>query len=398
MRATVIVLDGVGCGYLPDADKFGDVGSDTLGHVAQAVGGLNLPNLTQLGLGNIHDIEGVPAVSEPLAAYGKMAERSAGKDTSSGHWELMGLINEKPFPTFPQGFPEDLIEEFEKRIGRKILGNKPASGTAIIQELGDLHVKTGYPIVYTSADSVFQVAFHTDVIPLEEGYKICEIAFQLLAEFRGGIYRTGRVIARPFTGTSGNYYRLNHLRKDYSVQPPADTLLDHLKSAGFHVVSVGKIKDIFAGRGITRAVKGKDNYENMELTIKLIEEEVFDGLIFVNLVDFDTLYGHRNNPSGFAKALEEFDRQLEHLLKILPEDELLVITADHGNDPTFPGTDHTREYVPLLVYSKLIKPVNLGTRDTFADLAKTLEEFFGLDDVLKSGKSFLKELGLKLRI
>lgn len=392
-RAVVIVLDGCGVGYLPDADKFGDVGADTLKHVSEAVGGLSLPNLRELGLGNIHDIKGVEPVESPKAAWGKMMEVSAGKDTSTGHWELMGVLNLKPFPTFPNGFPQELIEEFERRIGRKVLGNKPASGTVIIQELGDEHVRTGYPIVYTSADSVFQVAAHVDVIPLEELYRICEIAFELLEEFEGGKYRTARVIARPFTGTSGNYYRLNHLRKDFSVPPPKPTLLDYLKEAGYQVVSVGKIKDIFAGRGITRALKGKNNRENMELTIKLVKDEDFDGLVFVNLVDFDTLYGHRNNPKGFAEALQEFDAQLGELLNVLKDYDLLAITADHGNDPTYPGTDHTREHVPILVYSGFTKPVNLGVRKSFADLAKTLADYFQLPGDVKeklAGESFWK--------
>ncbi len=392
-RAVVIVLDGCGVGYLPDADKFGDVGADTLKHVSEAVGGLSLPNLRELGLGNIHDIKGVEPVESPKAAWGKMMEVSAGKDTSTGHWELMGVLNLKPFPTFPNGFPQKLIEEFERRIGRKVLGNKPASGTVIIQELGDEHVRTGYPIVYTSADSVFQVAAHVDVIPLEELYRICEIAFELLEEFEGGKYRTARVIARPFTGTSGNYYRLNHLRKDFSVPPPKPTLLDYLKEAGYQVVSVGKIKDIFAGRGITRALKGKNNRENMELTIKLVKDEDFDGLVFVNLVDFDTLYGHRNNPKGFAEALQEFDAQLGELLNVLKDYDLLAITADHGNDPTYPGTDHTREHVPILVYSGFTKPVNLGVRKSFADLAKTLADYFQLPGDVKeklAGESFWK--------
>ncbi len=390
-RAVVIVLDGCGVGYLPDADKFGDVGADTLKHVSEAVGGLNLPNLRELGLGNIHDIKGVDPVESPKAAWGKMMEVSAGKDTSTGHWELMGVLNLKPFPTFPNGFPQELIKEFERRIGRKVLGNKPASGTVIIQELGDEHVRTGYPIVYTSADSVFQVAAHVDVIPVEELYRICEIAFELLEEFEGGKYRTARVIARPFTGTSGNYYRLNHLRKDFSVPPPKPTLLDYLKEAGYQVVSVGKIKDIFAGRGITRALKGKNNRENMELTIKLVKDEDFDGLIFVNLVDFDTLYGHRNNPKGFAEALQEFDGQLGDLLNVLKDYDLLAITADHGNDPTYPGTDHTREHVPILVYSSFTKPVNLGVRKSFADLGKTLADYFQLPGDVKgnlAGESF----------
>jgi len=321
-RVILIVLDGVGIGELPDASKYGDEGSNTLANTAEAVGGLNLPNMGKLGLSNIYPIKGIPYEEKPLAFYGKMAEASPGKDTTTGHWEISGIILDKPFPTYPNGFPKEIIEKFEKAIGRKVLGNKPASGTEIIKELGEEHIKTGYPIVYTSADSVFQIAAHEDIIPVEELYRMCEIARSILH----GEHAVARVIARPFAGTSGNFYRTPK-RKDFSLPPPRNTLLDLLKNNDYDVIGVGKIEDIFAGRGLTYSLHQKNNAEGIE-NIFLAWNELKEGLIFVNLVDFDTLYGHRNDPLGMAKALEEFDKALPMIMKLLSDKDLLIITAD----------------------------------------------------------------------
>jgi len=386
MRVLLIILDGVGIGELPDAYKYHDEGSNTLANTAKAVGGLKLPNLEKMGLGNIHPILGVNPISEPTSYYGKMAEKSPGKDTTTGHWEISGIILDKPFPVYPNGFPREIIEEFEKRIGRKTLGNIPASGTEIIQKLGEEHIKTGYPIVYTSADSVFQIACHEEVVPVEELYRMCEIAREILQ----GEHAVARVIARPFLGEKGNFYRTPR-RKDFSLPPPRKTLLDYLKDNGNNVVGIGKIEDIFAGRGITYSMHQDNNKEGMENILKALD--LFDeGLIFANLVDFDMLYGHRNNPEGFAKALTEFDEFLPLLFTKLNEKDILVITADHGNDPTTPSTDHSREYVPLLIYSKSFKNVrSLGVIPTFACLGKTIAEIFGVDNEL-DGESFSKEL------
>ncbi|PMQ02211.1 MAG: phosphopentomutase [Dictyoglomus sp. NZ13-RE01] len=386
MRVLLIVLDGVGIGELPDAYKYHDEGSNTLANTAKAVGGLKLPNLEKMGLGNIHPILGVNPISEPTSYYGKMAEKSPGKDTTTGHWEISGIILDKPFPVYPNGFPREIIEEFEKRIGRKTLGNIPASGTEIIQKLGEEHIKTGYPIVYTSADSVFQIACHEEVVPVEELYRMCEIAREILQ----GEHAVARVIARPFLGEKGNFYRTPR-RKDFSLPPPRKTLLDYLKDNGNNVVGIGKIEDIFAGRGITYSMHQDNNKEGMENILKALD--LFDeGLIFANLVDFDMLYGHRNNPEGFAKALTEFDEFLPLLFTKLNEKDILVITADHGNDPTTPSTDHSREYVPLLIYSKSFKNArSLGVIPTFACLGKTIAEIFGVDNEL-DGESFSKEL------
>ncbi|ACX52426.1 phosphopentomutase [Ammonifex degensii KC4] len=378
----MVVLDGVGIGALPDAHRYRDEGSNTLGNLARAVGGLDLPHLTAWGLGNIGEILGVDPVEEPLASYGKMAEASPGKDTTTGHWELMGVILERPFPVYPQGFPPEIIRTFEERIGRKVLGNKPASGTVIIEELGPLHLETGYPIVYTSADSVFQIAAHEEVIPVEELYRMCRIAREILT----GEHAVARVIARPFTGKPGSFRRTPR-RHDFSLPPPRPTLLDALVERGYEVVGIGKIPDIFAGRGITRSLPAKDNQENLQVTIKAVKN-MAPGLVFTNLVDFDTLYGHRNDLQGFARALREFDAALPRLAEALPEDGILFVTADHGCDPTTPSTDHSREYVPLLVWggSRLGRGVNLGVRETFADLAATVANLFGFSWPV--GKSF----------
>jgi phosphopentomutase len=387
-RLTLIVLDSVGIGELPDAERYGDRGSNTLANTARAVGGLNLPNLGRLGLGNILAIEGVPPVKQPLAAYGRMAEASAGKDTTTGHWEIAGLLLERPFPVYPHGFPPEIIEPFEKRIGRPVLGNRAASGTAIIEELGEEHIRTGYPIVYTSADSVFQIAAHEEVIPVDELYRMCRVARELLT----GPHAVGRVIARPFVGTPGAFKRTDR-RRDFSLPPPAPTVLDLLTQNGYPVLAVGKIEDIFAGRGITEAIHTKDNMDGVDRTIACMRR-LERGLIFTNLVDFDMLYGHRNNPRGYAAALEAFDRRLPEILSAVRADEVLIITADHGCDPTTSSTDHSREYVPLLVYGPLVEPgVNLGTRSTFSDVAASVAEFFGLS--YPRGTSFVREVVIR---
>lgn len=385
MRAFLIVLDGVGIGELPDADEYGDRGSDTLTHVARAVGGLRAPNLERLGLGRLADVSGVRAVAEPRAAFGRLAERSKGKDSTSGHWELAGLVLDRAFPTYPHGFPEDLLERFSERVGRGWIGNVAASGTEIIDRLGERHQRTGDLIVYTSADSVFQIAAHESTVPLEELYRVCREARQLLA----GEHAVGRVIARPFVGEPGAYKRTAN-RRDFSLEPPGATLLDRLSRSGRPVITVGKVDDLFAGRGVTEGIHTKSNAEGEEALVALSRRSG-EGLVFANLVDFDQLYGHRNDAPGFARALEAFDQRLEELLAHLRSDEMCLITADHGNDPTTPGTDHSREYVPLLVAGPRVRPAALGTRDTFADVGATLAELFGVGP-LANGRSFLGEV------
>ncbi len=384
-RVTIIVLDSVGIGEMPDADKYGDKGSDTLGNISKVRGGLNMPVMANLGLGNIHEIIGVPPAENPNGLYGKMAETSNGKDTTTGHWEIAGIITEMPFPTYPDGFPDEVIKPYEELIGTKTLGNYPASGTVIIEELGEEHMKTGYPIVYTSADSVFQIAAHEDIIPIPRLYEICEIARKLLT----GKHMVGRVIARPFTGKPGSFSRTSR-RHDYSVSPPEKTLLNYMQDAGFDVIGVGKIKDIFNGSGVTESHKMNGNMSGLEITRDLLKKES-KGLIFTNLVDFDMIYGHRNNVEGYAKALEETDQFLPQILDAMKMDDLLIITADHGCDPTTPSTDHSREYIPLLVYSPSIKGgVNLGVRKSFSDIAKTIDEIFKLGKI-KHGDSFASD-------
>lgn len=380
----IIVLDGIGAGELPDAGKYNDTGSNTLANMARAVGGLNLPNLEAMGLGNITDIKGVSRVEKPMASFGKMNEVSNGKDSTTGHWEIGGIKVEFDFPYYPEGFPEELIQRFLKATGLKgVLGNKPASGTEIIKELGDEHVKTGFPIVYTSADSVFQIAAHESVIPLEKLYEICKITRN---EVLTGKDSAGRVIARPFIGESGNYTRTTN-RKDYSLDPESDTILDVLSHSGITTVAIGKINDLFNYRGIKVIEKTKSNLEGIrklqEYTLK-----AKDSLIFANLVDFDVYYGHRNDPAGFFKALREFDGELPGILSNLDESDCLIITSDHGNDPTDVSTDHTREYVPLLFYRKGKEGINLGIRETFSDVAQSAASFFRVDNSLK-GTSFL---------
>lgn len=384
MRIVLIVLDSVGIGAMPDAHLYGDEGSNTLVNTARAVGGLHLPNMGRLGLGRLADIPGVKPVDPAEGIFGKMMEKSPGKDTTTGHWELAGVVLKKPFDLFPNGFPEELIREFEKRTGRKVIGNKPASGTEIIRELGPLHEKTGALIVYTSADSVFQIAAKKEIVPLEELYRYCEIARQLLNE---NGYKVARVIARPFTGEWPNYVRTPE-RKDFSLEPEGKTLLDALTESGIPVLGVGKIADIFAGRGVTENFKTKDNNDAVDKIVWLLKERKGDSLIFANLVDFDTKYGHRNDYVSYAKALEEFDRRLEEILERLEREDVLFITADHGCDPTTPSTDHSREMVPVLGYGELLKKnVDIGTRETFADLGQTIADIFGVSP-LENGTSF----------
>lgn len=386
-RVFLIVLDSVGIGEAPDATKYGDVGANTLGNIAKFMKGLHLPQLEAFGLGNIAPIEGVRAVKESAAFYTKMEEVSVGKDTMTGHWELMGLRINEPFRTFPDGFPKELITELERRTKRKVIGNKVASGTAIIEELGREHIETGAMIVYTSADSVLQIAAHEEVISLDELYHICEIARELTLQEP---YMVGRVIARPFVGEVGSFVRTAN-RQDYAVKPIAPTVLNYLQDANFDVISIGKIYDIFDGEGITEAIKTKNNDDGMDKLGIVIERE-FNGLCFVNLVDFDSQYGHRRDPEGYAKALERFDIQLTKILPVFKEDDLLIITADHGNDPTFHGTDHTREYVPLLVYTPSIKHgKQMDVRKTFADVGATITHNFKVQ-MPPNGKSFLLEI------
>lgn len=383
-RIFLIVLDSVGIGELPDAKDYNDEGAHTLGHIAERMDGLNVPNLAGLGLGHIEHLQGVSADVPPAAAFGKMNEISLGKDTTTGHWEIMGLRVEIPFKTWPNGFPESLIGPFSEKIGRGVLGNKPASGTEIIEELGEEHMRTGDVIVYTSADSVFQVAAHEDVVPLDELYKICQIARELTLEDKHSVVR---VIARPFVGEPGNFTRTAN-RRDFSVSPPGKTVMNKLKDAGYTSIALGKISDIYAGEGVTEAVKTKSNMDGVDKLLNAMGKQ-FTGLAFINLVDFDALYGHRRNPTGYGEALEEFDRRLPEILEALTDDDLLIITADHGNDPIHHGTDHTREYVPLLVYHKGLKAgKELGIRETFADIGATIADNFEIEKP-KIGTSFL---------
>lgn len=383
-RIIWIVLDSVGIGEMPDAADYGDAGSDTLGNIARRRT-LHLPNLCALGLANIRPIEGLPAVPHAQGAYGRCTLASPGKDTTTGHWEMVGIHLDKPFPLYPNGFPPEILQEFERRIGRPTLGNIPASGTEIIKELGEQHVQTGAPIVYTSADSVFQIAMHEETIPLWEQYKICETAREILR----GKHEVGRVIARPFEGEPGAFRRTTN-RKDYAVPPPRGMLLDRLQESKVHVISVGKIFDVFLGRGITEYDKTKTNAEGMAKTLAAMAEGK-DGLIFVNLVDFDMLYGHRNDVEGYARALEEVDAWLPAFRAALQPGDLAIFTADHGCDPTTPSTDHSREYVPLLAFGPQARQdTNLGTRATLSDIGQTVAENFGTS--IMKGTSFLSIL------
>jgi phosphopentomutase len=386
-RIALIVLDSVGIGELPDAERFGDAGSHTLRHIAERNAPFELPNLQKLGLGNIEPLPGIPPAERPTAFYGKMAEVSVGKDTMTGHWEIMGLNVSIPFQTYPEGFPAELIERFEQETGRKVLGNKPASGTEILDELGEEQMKTGAWIVYTSADSVFQLAAHEEVIPLEELYRACEIARRLTLEEP---YVVGRVIARPYVGKPGAFKRTSN-RHDYAVKPPARTVMNKLKDAGFDSIAVGKINDIYSGEGVTEAIHTKSNEDGMQRTADVLKK-TFRGLSFTNLVDFDSLYGHRRDPIGYGTALRDFDRFLPQLLSRIGDQDLLMITADHGNDPIHTGTDHTREYVPLLVWSpQLTGGASLGVRATFSDVGATIADNFGVP-LPDNGTSFLNLL------
>lgn len=384
-RAIVIVLDSVGIGELPDAALYEDQGSNTLGNLA-AQAPLHIPHLAALGLSRLVELTGTPAPSAPSGAFGRMAERSAGKDSVTGHWELMGLVLDRPFPTFPNGFPPEVVAEFEARIGRPSIGNVVASGTAIIDELGPEHMETGHPIVYTSADSVFQIAAHEGIVPVAQLYKWCLAAYDITVKGLG----LGRVIARPFIGLPGSFQRTAN-RHDYAMPPTSDTLLDRLVAAGHHVSSVGKVADLFAGRGISESHPTRSDADGVDKVQQLMVTQS-RGLIFCNLVDFDTLYGHRNDPAGYAANLERFDARLPELLAMLRDDDLLIITADHGNDPTTPSTDHSREHVPVLVYGRRVAAGwDLGTRPTFADLGQTLAENFNVGP-LAHGTSFLADI------
>lgn len=386
-RILLLVLDSLGIGELPDANEYGDEGSNTLAHISLAVD-LYLPNLEKMGLGLLGDFRGIRRVSRPSASYGVMSERSKGKDTTTGHWEMMGIILEEPFPTYPKCFPEDIIEQFKRAIDRDILGNIPASGTEIIKVLGEEHLRTGKPIIYTSADSVFQIAAHEEIIPPEKLYEICKIARRILVS----PHNVSRVIARPFVGSPGSFTRTSN-RRDFSVDPPKLTLLDRMKEAGLEVIGIGKIEDLFAGRGITSSIHIRDNMDGVDQMINVMEK-TDKGMIFTNLVDFDTLYGHRNDPAGYAKALAEFDKRLPEIMAVMGEEDLLLITADHGNDPTTPSTDHSREYVPLLVYGNKIRPgIDLGKRKTFADIGQTIAEIFKIEGI-EAGQSFWPYINL----
>ncbi len=383
----VVVMDSVGIGEAPDAANFGDVGAHTLGHIAEKMNGLTMPVMESMGLANIEPLQGMQATNEPKAYYGKMQEASVGKDTMTGHWEIMGLNIDKPFKVYPDGFPADLIAELEKRTGRKVLCNQPASGTQVIEDFGKEHMETGAIIVYTSADPVLQIAAHEEIIPLEELYKICEIARELTLQPE---YLVGRVIARPFIGTPGDFSRTSN-RHDYALKPFGRTTMNVLKDGGLDVIAIGKISDIFNGEGVTDAVRTKNNTDGMDKFAEVVRRD-FHGMSFLNLVDFDANFGHRRDPLGYGQALEEFDARLTEVTSAMSEDDLLIITADHGNDPTFHGTDHTREYVPLIVYSPRFNGgAELELRETFADIAATVAENFQVE-APAFGKSFLQEL------
>lgn len=386
-RLFLIVLDSVGIGEAPDAAQFGDEGSNTVRAAVEV--GADLPNLRRLGLFNIDGMDWTEPEAAPIGAFGRMREASMGKDTTIGHWEIAGVVSPKPLPTFPDGFPPEIIRNFEKLTGRKVICNKPYSGTQLLLDYGREHVETGALMVYTSADSVFQVAAHEDIVPIEELYHDCELAREMLT----GDYAVGRVIARPFVGEYPNYTRTAR-RHDYSLQPPRATMLNNLEDAGYECIGVGKISDIFAGSGITQQIRTQNNTDGIAKTLDLMEND-FEGICFVNLVDFDMVYGHRNDAPGYARALMEFDQALPKFMEQMGEDDLLIITADHGCDPSTPSTDHSREYTPMLAWSKKIRPgANLGTRTTFADIGATVLEYFGLEN-RTDGQSFLKEICTK---
>lgn len=386
-NVTLIVLDSLGVGELPDAYEYGDEGSNTLGNIVKEYKNIKLPNLIKLGLGKIEGVEGLEETNNIVGSYGRAMEKSLGKDTTTGHWEISGIVLDQAFPTFPNGFPKEIIEEFEKLIGTKVLGNKVASGTVIINELGSEHLKTGYPIVYTSADSVFQIAAHEEVIPIDKLYEMCKIARGILKDK----YAVGRVIARPFIGKEGNFTRTSN-RRDFSLKPIHETMLDRIKSAGYDVMAVGKIEDIFVGQGITESVHTEDNMDGVDQTINFMKQHK-KGLIFTNLVDFDMKFGHRNDVEGYGNAIIDFDNRLPELISNLRDDEVLIITADHGCDPTTESTDHSREYIPILIYGdKIKKGVNIGTRESFADIGKTILDLLGIDSEDMKGQSFVSTI------
>lgn len=386
-RVFVVVMDSVGIGEAPDAEKYNDVGANTLRSIAEHMDGLHMPNMAKLGLGNIQELRGIEPVEKPLAHYTKMQEASAGKDTMTGHWEIMGLYIDTPFRTFPDGFPDEVIQKLEEKSGRKVIANKPASGTEIIEELGKEHMDTGALIVYTSADSVLQIAAHEDIVPLEELYEICEYAREVLNDPE---YMVGRVIARPFIGEPGSFERTAN-RHDYALKPFGRTVMSELKDANYDVIAIGKISDIFDGEGVTESLRTVSNMDGMDKLLETMDMD-FTGLSFLNLVDFDAKYGHRRNPQGYGEALEEYDARLPEVFEKLREDDLLIITADHGNDPVHHGTDHTREYVPLLVHHKGIAVgKELPLRKTFADLGETVADNFQVTSP-KFGQSFLNEI------
>jgi len=386
-RVIWIIIDSVGIGELPDADKFGDVGANTIGNIVKSQGDINMPNIVDMGIGNIDGVDFLEKADKPAAAFGKCAEISQGKDTTTGHWEMAGIVVDEPFKTFPNGFPKDIIDEFEKQTGRKVVGNKPESGTVILDELGEHQIKTGDAIVYTSADSVLQIAAHEEIIPLEELYNMCKIARKIMS----GDNAVARIIARPYIGNKKGSFERTSNRRDYSVDPFKTTVLDNIKGSGLDVIAVGKIEDIFNGKGITEAVHTKDNMDGVDKTIKYIKSNN-RGLIYTNLVDFDSKYGHRRDPKGYKKAIEEFDTRLPEIIEAMKEDDILIINSDHGNDPTYKGTDHTREYIPVLIYGDRIKTgVNLGVRSSFCDIGATIADILGVEKT-NCGESFKKYL------
>lgn len=385
-RVIWLVMDSVGMGYMPDAEKYGDVGANTIGNICEKLGGLKLPVMESLGYGNIESIKGPNKISNPIGCFGRFAEASNGKDTTTGHWEMVGVVSEKAFPTYPNGFPKDVIDKFREITGYEMLGNKTSSGTVILDELGEEHMNTGTPIVYTSADSVFQIAAHESIIPLEKLYDIC----QKSRDFLQGEHGVARVIARPFIGEPGNFTRTAN-RRDFSLRPPYKTVMNNLKDADFSVMAVGKIEDIFLGEGVTDAVHTKNNMDGMDKTLDYMKLNK-NGLIFTNLVDFDMQWGHRNNVEAYGKGLEEFDVKLQEILDNMMDTDVLFITADHGCDPTFPGTDHTREYVPFLAYGKELKQgYDMKTKNSFADMGQTIAEIFKVETIA-NGTSFLSEI------
>lgn len=387
MRVVWMIIDSVGIGALSDSEKFGDVGVNTLGNIVKTHPDINITNLRKLGIGNIDGVDFLEKIENPIGCFGKCDEVSQGKDTTTGHWEMTGVLVETPFKTFENGFPKDIIDEFEKRTGRKVIGNKPSSGTEILDEYGEHQMKTGDVIVYTSADSVFQIAAHEEIIPLDELYKMCEIAREIMM----GDNAVARVIARPYIGSGIGKFERTSNRRDYSLNPFEDTVLDNIKNDGLDVIGVGKIEDIFNGQGITEAIHTKDNMHGVDETISYIKKDN-NGLIFTNLVDFDSKYGHRRDTLGYKKALEEFDKRLPEIIESLKEDDILIINADHGNDPTYKGSDHTREYVPVLVYGKNLKQnVNLGIRKSFADIGATVTDILNIK-MPQNGTSFKNDI------